>query len=303
MQDTKYGRYQFNQSITDAVQQFTIKTVVEDWLVIFVFIFGTQYVYSQHYSIILTLLMYALTVLIIGSRQRGLTNLLHLSTHRCLATNKMLNFFCGTFLSGYNVFQSFYGTSKDIDYIALKESGICGTNRISYHVKRHLINLFHPKSSLKFLYSYYRNQFLTQYDYMPETIVRFIYLSLVLLLIIYTGNIINFILFWMIPFVTSYSWIISFIDLLDHYPMIDSAPRIDLYLSRNSLCGRIWSFFLAVHNDQYHLVHHLFPRIPYWNYPSAHLILMQDHNYAKLYANLGWRNILNSIVNVDGIGK
>jgi fatty acid desaturase len=75
-------------------------------------------------------LMYPLAVLFIGARQRGLACLLHSATHRSLARSRWLNWFLGTWGSGYLVFQTWaayfgshvvhhhghFGEAEDPDY-------------------------------------------------------------------------------------------------------------------------------------------------------------------------------------------
>ncbi|CAF3263404.1 unnamed protein product, partial [Rotaria sp. Silwood2] len=73
---------------------------------------------------------------------------------------------------------------------------------------------------------------------------------------------------------------------MEHYPMIETAPRIDIYMTRNRFCGWLWNFFLGVHNENFHLVHHLFPKIPEWEYDNVHHILMKDETYASLHKKL-----------------
>ncbi|CAF2958477.1 unnamed protein product [Rotaria sp. Silwood2] len=70
-------------------------------------------------------------------------------------------------------------------------------------------------------------------------------------------------------------------------------------MTRNRFCGWLWNFFLGVHNENYHLVHHLFPKIPEWEYDNVRHILMKDETYASLHRRLGWKNLMKEIIDVD----
>ncbi|XWK91415.1 MAG: fatty acid desaturase [Phormidium sp.] len=56
--------------------------------------------------------------------------------------------------------------------------------------------------------------------------------------------------------------------------------QINLYMSRNRHSHWLENFLTGMHNESYHLVHHLNPTIPFWNLPKAHQIYLRDKNYA-----------------------
>lgn len=138
-----FQRYKFDANISNEVMKRTMKQttdnwhgaldVIEDWAVIFLFILFSEFVQKLDMSPTIKLMVYFLTVLVIGARQRGLADCLHQASHQCLASNKKLNFLLGTVFSGYTVFQSFYGyeashvrnhhphlgTQRDPDYVSL----------------------------------------------------------------------------------------------------------------------------------------------------------------------------------------
>ena len=137
-----FQRYKFDEHISKEVLKRTMKQttdnwhgvldVIEDWAVVFLFILLSEFVRKLDMSVTVKLMVYALAVLVIGARQRGLADCLHQASHHCLASNKKLNFLLGTVFSGYTVFQSFYGyqtshvrnhhphlgTLKDPDYVS-----------------------------------------------------------------------------------------------------------------------------------------------------------------------------------------
>ena len=58
-------------------------------------------------------------------------------------------------------------------------------------------------------------------------------------------------------------------------------------MSRNRFSHWIERFLCNTHNEHYHLIHHLYPTIPFWNLPKAHRILLEDPEYARLNSKKG----------------
>ncbi|MEM6387347.1 MAG: fatty acid desaturase [Pseudomonadota bacterium] len=86
-------------------------------------------------------------------------------------------------------------------------------------------------------------------------------------------------LFVIVPFLFVYSALNYWADCLDHAGIV--ATGDDLTASRNILApGPLrWLFFPR--NDCYHLVHHLFPHIPARHLGTSHAFLTNDEIYAS----------------------
>lgn len=104
-ESSKLLPYRFSAVIRSDIKQLekldnwhALLAILEDYLVI---------VSAVLISLKISWFCYPLTALLIGSRQRGLANLLHAASHGTLARNRVWNFVAGTFLSGYLVFQQF----------------------------------------------------------------------------------------------------------------------------------------------------------------------------------------------------
>jgi len=117
---------------------------------------------------------------------------------------------------------------------------------------------------------------------------------------IYFGLLKYLILFWFVPLLLVFPVIGWFIEIAEHYPLIADA-KLDLYASRNRNSNIIECFLFGIHNESYHLTHHLKPGVPYWNIKRAHKIMLQDKNYAEFnYNNVG---IFSFFGNSDSILK
>jgi fatty acid desaturase len=90
-------------------------------------------------------------------------------------------------------------------------------------------------------------------------------------------------LFWLVPLVTTQVWIGAVAELMEHFPLIETAPRMDIYMSWNRVYGFSTRFLLGEKDGEgFHLVHHLFPRTPMWRLREVDAILRRDPVYAAL---------------------
>lgn len=90
------------------------------------------------------------------------------------------------------------------------------------------------------------------------------------------------IFYWVIPYFTLAYWITDLLEFTEHYPLL-KIYDIDIKMSWNRELNLFENFLFGIHNDNYHLVHHLWPRIPNWNIRKAHEIMMRDEEYNKLH--------------------
>ncbi|SRR5579883_492017 len=295
----KYKKYKFAHSIQKEIKTLAkldnwhgIQALLEDYFLILTSILLTYYIGWYFYP---------LAVLIIGARQRALATLLHEASHNTLARNKYLNFVLGTFFSGYFILQTFTGYRKshvyyhhrylghpilDPDfYFHISEGLYNHENSIGFYKKNIIMPLFLVKVP-KYLHALIQQRLLVKESQHAETIFMCLYLLMITILfwLLNCQNII--VLFWIIPYLTTFQIIGWFIELSEHYPLVGNND-IDIYMTRNRQSHWLEGFFLSIHNENYHLDHHLNPSTPFWNLPQAHKIRLRDSNYAKLNQSTG----------------
>lgn len=136
-----FQRHKFDPDLRDQVTRHTLAhkpdnyhgvlAIMSDWTLILLCVTISEYAYKYNPVFFLWPMVYFLAISIIGARQRGLARGLHEATHECFCSNQYLNFFLGTFCSGYLMFQSFrgyqishvknhhpyLGTDRDPDYV------------------------------------------------------------------------------------------------------------------------------------------------------------------------------------------
>jgi fatty acid desaturase len=86
---------------------------------------------------------------------------------------------------------------------------------------------------------------------------------------------------WFIAKATSYHLIRLFAEFMDHTGL-DYKNDVSLF-SRNLPDWGFLRFIFHPNHDTYHIIHHLFPRIPVYNLRKADLILRELEGYNQLH--------------------
>lgn len=244
--------------------------------------------------------LYPLSLFIIASRQRALATLQHEAAHFTLAKNRFLNYMLGSVLSGSLIFQdlnlylkshvrkhhAFLGDSaRDPDYKYHIDLGLYNVTDFLHKTKLdRWLRL--GKCIVSYLFYIIKNRMHDMLSYGKACATTLLLNVILIFLLFYCGGIKYYLLFWIIPMLTFYLFIGWFIELAEHYPLIGKY-KVDINMSRNRFSHWLESFFFSMHNENYHLTHHLKPRVPFWNLKKAHVILMNDVNYCKVNQSMG----------------
>ncbi len=312
-----YAKHQFSKEIRLQISKLHkldnwhgILQVAEDWVWITVAIASSIWTW-QHFPLILAIPVYCLAVLIIGARQRGLRVNNHQGTHNALAKNKYLNYFLAAVLGSWLVLESFsgyahthnskqnghhpnLGTDKDVDHQAVVQQGLYDENRTPEQVKLYLLSL--PLQTPNYVLFLLKNRIWNSEENKTERITRLLYFSALVGCCTYFGWGQYFLIYWLVPLFTTSNWLGAFVQLAEHYPLITKSNPVDIYVSRNRLLSPLWNLFVGTHGEGFHLIHHFYPTLPFWNMKKAHFILMQDEVYASLHQEKGIVNLVNQII-------
>jgi len=246
-----------------------------------------------------------LAILLIGARQRALATLLHEAAHGALCRSKRLEKFIGTWCSGYLIFQS-WGSYKrshtlehhhklgspehDPDYQYYRHSGVFEKRSPFIFAFMYLIKpilFLNVLGSLRYLVVNRLIRCLSKDELLSILVCQ----CLIALCLAMAIGIKGYFLYWLLPYLTAFQTLTWFIELSEHYPMIAEVTT-DIQATRNRFSHAVEHFFTAMHGENFHLTHHLFPAIPYWNLKKAHRILLADPVYA--YVNAGFGGIFLS---------
>ena len=254
---------------------------------------------------------YPIALILIGSAQRTFANILHESAHFHFAKNKLLNFLGGTVLTSYLIFHMFtpyrnshvgfhhrhFGDPEDDpDYNFHILLGLYEAKEShARFIWKNLVLALIGYRSWEYIKYIYHDRILFSADKivirMPISITadRLLFAAtwiVVLSLVAWFNVWLEFLLFWILPCFTTYIAIGWCAELAEHYPLPESEDH-RLLMTRNRKGWAIENFLFGRHNDRYHLVHHIFPTIPFCNLKKTHSVLLQDDAYRQWDAMWG----------------
>lgn len=237
----------------------------------------------------LSTLWLPISVLLIGSRQRALSNLTHESSHRNLFINKRIGDLIGNWLAAYPMFDSvesyrnkhkqhhkFLGHKvNDPDYKSHLKYGYDDYEHEKYNkIKKFLLILLN-KNAIKdsFWASFFNPQLILQF------IIWFVSFFLLLKNLMGFDFAVNFIFLWFFSKATTYHLIRICAEFLDHSGL---RPQNGIFsYTRNITTPSLIGFLIHPHFDNYHLVHHLVPSSPCYNLKKLHFLFIENTTVYK----------------------
>lgn len=228
---------------------------------------------------------YPISVVLIGSRLRALENLTHEASHRQLFRNCIANDWIASILCAFPTQSSLWqyrkahkkhhlylgNPERDPDLPKYGYLPLPANQRIS-----HLVAVFTSTYDLKANLLGFAQSFSQPFSKI-ELFVRLVYWLICLILISLSQCWLGFLLFYIIPFLTTYRVIRQLVDMSEH--ILDVTVENH---TRNVFCSPILRFLLYPHGDFLHLTHHMYPAIPGASLLKAHQLLLTDPEYIKV---------------------
>jgi fatty acid desaturase len=268
-----------------------IVTILWEWLLIS----GAIYLSVRFNSI----LVYLVAWLIIGTRMYALYSLLHDGIHYLISPKKQVNdWICRLFLSwplftSLNKIRKFHQahhqylkTPGDPEAIHLqyKEfqfpapvSGvvftflkdITGFNFIFYKCRKIVRSI---SSSFSTSANTEGNPAKSTNHFEWGMIV---YYTVIVIALFYSGKEIQFILYWLLPYITIYQLLNRLRLSTEHFHL----PEDKLFQTRTVILNLPERFIFSPHNLGYHAEHHLYPSVPFYRLPALHKKLMSQISF------------------------
>jgi fatty acid desaturase len=252
---------------------------------------------------------YPLSVLMIGAHQRGISTVLHDSAHGVLARNRTLNFLLGTMPTAWLIFQRYFAYRKS--HVMTHHPYLGRADRdpdLEFFVAE---GVFTPRPDQAYLWNvvilpmlgsktwaYLKYLIRNRYQMLVETFSSrgedraaedwryevdrwgFLFFWLTIMGVSYgTGALWYLVVFWIVPYITSFHILGWFIELSEHCSSTEGRAT-NLLMARNRRSRHIERLLTGINNDGCHLNHHLDPTTPFWLLPRAHEIRMRDTTYA-----------------------
>jgi len=93
-----------------------------------------------------------------------------------------------------------------------------------------------------------------------------------------TGAWVPFLLYWVVPFMTVFFLALYVRSVAEHFAAMNYAEELQ---STRTVLPYVWeNLVFSPHGVNYHLEHHLYPSVPFYNLPRLHDALMADPDYA-----------------------
>lgn len=280
-----------------------------DWLVIIV-------------AIILCLqflnpLSYILAVIVIGSRMHALAILMHDATHYRFLKNRKMNDLITNIVSMYPIFTSIetyrqnhlrhhmhLNTEHDPDWVAK-----LGKQTFTF-----------PKSKREFLMTIL--SYFTMYSGISDAIwflkrfspqatkngkkkkkepilPRILFYVVLFAAITVFGWWKYYLAFWIVPYLSTFFMFQYIRSVAEHFGDLEYDHL--LTATRSVKVNPFEAFIFAPHNVGYHIEHHLYPGVPYYNLDKLHDLLMSDQAYrSKAHVTHGYvTGLLNDLGSLE----
>lgn len=245
---------------------------------------------------------YAAAVIWIGSRQHALAVLMHEAAHYRLFRNRVLNDLLGELLLGWPLLISMRiyrrlhfahhrspNTADDPDWL-LRLS----RDWMFPKTRRELFRIFlvdvlglHVKEQLQFFgrYAFSREQ---QKSWLDVGAV-FFFAGLIAVLTYFHGWLL-FLAYWVVPLMTWLKVVLRLRTIAEHYALeYDHVCR----QTRTTYPSFVERWLIAPWNIGYHLDHHLYPSVPFYNLKRLHAELLKDEQFrAQAHLTETYANVL-----------
>jgi len=229
-----------------------------------------------------SLAVYLVSCLVIGSRQKGLENIMHEGTHLNLSPKPSWNDRIALWCVGMWMTPGWTP--------AVERPGHVGAHHEHFGQKGSDFEFFGyqslglgrlPLESLVgsvwiLLYTFLRTTRWRVHGVLASFGPRTALLLLGVLVVLYFLRLlVPLLLYWVLPYIFVYMPMRFLGEVSEHMALGHST---EFGTTRNKL-GWFQEYVMHPHGDGYHLVHHLYPRIPHQNLAQAHRLLMQDPVY------------------------
>ena len=279
------------------------KALIFDWIIIFATIILCSWYFNPW--------TYILAVIIVGARMHALAILMHDATHYRFLKNRKWNDLLTNLLTMYPIFTAIevyrqnhlqhhihLNTEQDPDWVSK-----LGVREFTF-----------PKTKIEFLKTVFA--YFTLYRGMKDVVwflkrfgslktksgeepgnskVRLLFYVVLFTILTIAGLWKYYLLFWVVPYLSTFFMFQYIRSVAEHFGEL--AYDHLLTSTRSVKANLVERFFIAPHNVGYHLEHHLYPGVPFYNLDKLHDLLMEDAFYnGKAHITHGYMSgLLNEL--------
>ena len=273
----------------------SVLTIVRQWLIIAAAIILTLAAFSQWRFWAIP--VYLIATAVIGTRQHALLALMHDATHYRLSKNRLWNDFVSDMLCSFPM-----GVSTDLYRRGhLEHHAHTNTENDPYWVgmqahedwrwpKDQLVALrlfaldllglaAHKICFLFFNWSPARSITDKTTVLSPSERLRLIvFVGCAIMALSSLHLWIGWLLFWVVPALTFFAATVRLRSIAEHLVL---KSEHELNKTRHVSSNFLERWLVAPLNLNYHIVHHLYPSIPFYNLPKAHALMMENDTFRR----------------------
>lgn len=262
-------------------------SMVFDWLIIF----ASIYLCIQFPSFWL----YFLAVIIIGARMHALAILMHDATHYRFLKNRKWNDLLSNYFTMYPIFTSIekyrgnhlahhqnLNTEDDPDWVAKLGNRAFTFPKTKTEflltVASYLVLYQGVMDALWFLKRFGGNE-KSKTTKKENAYLKILFYVLLFSCLTIFGGWKYYLLFWIVPYFSTFFMFQYIRSVAEHFGGLTYENL--LTATRTVKTPLLERFIIAPHNVGYHLEHHLYPGVPYYNLPKLHDLLMKQEKYRE----------------------
>jgi len=293
--DDHYQRevsFRLDPSIIKSLSQLrpwrSLMQVALEWSYIFCAIAAAEYVWNQSENITIFLPVYLLSIIWIATRQHAMGVLLHEAVHTRITRNKVINDFIGEWLLAWPLQISLWGYRRQhfLHHRVVGEendpdcSRMHGVEKYTFPKSPRQIYFIIVKYILGLYAAYDGKEAMQQLVAgIPKRLqaTRIALYTGIIALSIYFDFWLGLILYWIIPSST-FLFLFMYIRLVGEHGALKAKGDI-FDATRHVEPTWLERWLIAPNNVNYHLDHHLYASIPFYNLPKLHNALLDNEVY------------------------
>ena len=264
-------------------------------------------------------LLYVFAVIVIGARMHALAILMHDASHFRFLKNRKLNDLVTNLVSMYPLFTSIeqyrpnhlkhhrhLNTENDPDWVVKlgrRDFTFPKTKREFYlEILAYFTMVKGIMDAIWFLKRFAPSNATDTKSKKQVMWPRLVFTLALVVVLSVLGIWPEFLMYWIVPYLSTFFMFQYIRSVAEHFGEL--AYEDLLTSTRTYKVSLFEQFFFAPHNVGYHLEHHLYPGVPYYNLPKLHNLLMKDAAYnANAHITIGFFSGLVNELGSKKVGK
>lgn len=248
------------------------------------------------------ILVYICIWFVISTRLYAMYSLIHEAIHYSITRNKVLNDFIAQAFLGFPLLISlknmrenhlahhkFLQTDQDpeMKHLMYKEFHFPAT-------KMQMMKLFFLDiSGINFIYYKIVKIYNLIFHFNKNNVFDILLFVIVFATAYYFGFAKDLLLYWLIPYATFYQ-VLNRIRLSTEHFNIDES---NMFKTRSVVTSFLETLIFTPYNLGYHLEHHLYPSVPFYNLPKLHSLLLNNEAYKnEAIIESSYKNVLKDFI-------